>query len=209
MSLRLVFVGFALMLIGGCSVFVTTDGFTGVDAVGAGNEGGIVDASDVEIATDPSTDGGDASVAPAVPDGGVLWPVNGHHYEVRAFGTAISWIEARDDAANSGGHLVTITSEEEAAFVWSLVRGRRDAIPGGMGPWIGAYQPAPESSNEPAGGWAWVTGEPWSYVNWQPSEPNDYYQVEHWAHLSSKGGSEGWNDVELSPGIQSSVIEYE
>ena len=212
MCSRLVFVGCTLALLGGCSLLVSTDGLGDDETVDGGHQdGGGVDAPPVQVATDASaTEGGDALVDAGVPDGQVLWPNNGHRYEVRIFPNGATWTEARDAAAKSGGHLVTITSAEESAFVGSLVFGRKDAFNGSDGPWIGAYQPKPESSPEPAGGWAWVTGEPWSYVDWRTLEPNDYGNDEHWAHLSNKGGEQGWNDIDLvSAGIRSAVIEYE
>lgn len=33
-----------------------------------------------------------------------------------------------------------------------------------IGPFIGGYQA--EGSAEPAGGWHWLSGEPWEYTNW-------------------------------------------
>lgn len=209
MRSRLIFVGCTLTLLAGCSMLVATDGLTDDVTVDAGPDSGA-DAPGVQGATDASPDDPDALVDAAVPDGQTRWPVNGHRYEVRIFATAKSWTEARDEAAASGGYLVTITSAEEAAFVGSLVFGRRDAFSGSNGPWIGAHQPKPESSPEPAGGWAWVTGEPWSHVSWRPSEPNDYGKDEHWAHFSDKGGERGWNDIDLtSANIKSAVVEYD
>ena len=41
-----------------------------------------------------------------------------------------------------------------------------------VGPWVGGFQPA--GSPEPAGGWQWVTGEPFSYANWLAGRPINF-----------------------------------
>ncbi len=54
------------------------------------------------------------------------------------------------------GHLATVTSAEENAFIVDMTNSYNH--------WLGGYQPA--GSDEPAGNWQWVTGEPWIYANW-------------------------------------------
>ena len=40
--------------------------------------------------------------------------------------------------------------------------------------WLGGFQDLTSPNySEPSGGWTWVTGEPWSYTNWFPGEPNN------------------------------------
>src|SRR5215216_4699575 len=39
------------------------------------------------------------------------------------------------------------------------------------GPWLGGLQPP--GSIEPAGGWMWHTGEPFSFLGWNTGEPNN------------------------------------
>jgi hypothetical protein len=64
-------------------------------------------------------------------------------------------------------HLATITSQAENVAIINLA-------PSAVGSWIGAYQnKASPSFSEPAGGWEWVTGEPWVFSNWGAGEPND------------------------------------
>ena len=202
MCSRVVFVGCTLTLLGGCSFLVSTSGLAEDAAV----DGGGVDAP----ATDAPSGDVDGPADAGVPDGQVVWPANGHRYEVRVYPTDTSWTEARDDAEASGGHLVTITSAAEGAFVGALVYARGDAFVQASGPWIGAHQPNPTPAIEPDGGWTWVTGEPWSYDEWRPTEPNNNGADEHFAHYSITGDDEGWNDIDVSPGdIRSAVIEYE
>jgi len=86
-----------------------------------------------------------------------------HHYELITTPDPISWLDANNAAVARGGHLATISSSEENTLVGNL------GSPGLR--WIGGYQPA--SSIEPAGGWSWVTGEPFGYTHWYLSEPNN------------------------------------
>jgi hypothetical protein len=109
-----------------------------------------------------------AAAALALP---VEWTVasggNGHFYE-KVSGT-YSWTQARDLAASRSwgglaGHLATLTSQAENDWVWSALSQPSSC-------WLGGFQPS--GSVEPAGGWQWVTGEPWSYANWSSGEPDN------------------------------------
>jgi hypothetical protein len=105
--------------------------------------------------------------------GQFLWSTsvggNGHVYE-RVQQTT-DWNQARE-IANSRtlggvkGHLATITTAAEQQFLASIFP--TDEA------WIGAFQDhsAPGFA-EPSGGWRWITGEPWTYSNWNDTEPND------------------------------------
>jgi lectin-like protein/uncharacterized protein DUF922 len=112
---------------------------------------------------------------PPCSPGAIRWPGNGHCYEaVPAAG--ISWTDAQAACAARGGHLATISSAEEDAFIIALIANNPDfwfvdGFNNGLGPWIGGFQPG--GSTEPAGGWTWVTGEPWAYTNWASGEPNN------------------------------------
>ena len=84
--------------------------------------------------------------------------------------------EAKSIAARLGGHLATLTSDEENQFAFSLVRydrrfwkphTTRDTTT--FGPTFGLYQI--DGGREPDGGWRWVTGEPLGYTNWLPGSP--------------------------------------
>jgi len=67
------------------------------------------------------------------------------------------------------GHLATITSSAENAFISTQLGTTQFA-------WLGGEQPP--GSLEPDGGWQWITGEPWVYTNWDIGEPNNDYQVD-------------------------------
>lgn len=108
------------------------------------------------------------------PSGTTEWD-NGHCYQA-ILAPGLSWDDAQTACEERGGHLVTITSAEENAFVFSLVSGNEafwfvDAFNNGLGPWLGGYQP--EGSIEPDGGWRWVTDEPFVYTNWETGQPDE------------------------------------
>ena len=112
-----------------------------------------------------------AQPATAVP---VQWSIasggNGHYYDVIDSGYNIPWPTAESQAAAMSfaglpGHLATVTSQQENDFIANTFG---DLI---RGTWLGGFQPP--GSPEPAGGWQWITGEPFVYTNWEPGEPNN------------------------------------
>ena len=106
---------------------------------------------------------------------------NGHTYLYYA--TPVTWYFAKEFCEEQGGHLVTITSAEENAFVWSLCDSQLA--------WFGG------SDQDSEGSWKWVTNEPFSYSNWYSGEPNNCAgtgDYENFAHFSgAKNGQ--WNDT--------------
>ena len=129
-----------------------------------------------------------------VDDGG-----NGHWYQVAS--TPLPWTAARDYAETRGSHLVTVTSASEQGFLWSLASpvSPIDDI------WIGANQ-APGSC-EPGCGWRWVTDEPFGYVNWDSTEPNNntLYGDEDAVCVNERNA---WNDL-ASSSARRCVIEWD
>ena len=133
------------------------------------------------------------SVALAAP---VPW--GGHYYElVQLQSPGIYWADARSDSASRTyltlpGHLVTINSAEEQAFIETL-------LPATTGPercWAGGFQPdSVPPEQDPGAGWEWVTGEPWSYTNWDEGEPNEAQSGEDVVNLKLEvEAGFRWND---------------
>ncbi|HUT47058.1 MAG TPA: right-handed parallel beta-helix repeat-containing protein [Sedimentisphaerales bacterium] len=126
----------------------------------------------------------------------IQWPVsmggNGHSYEVVVVPEGITWVEANSLAEQNGGHLATITSQNENDFVFSLINDRQ-YWNGSGGPLLGGYQLP--GSVEPNGGWVWVTGEPFVYSNWGSGQPNNNGN-ENCIHFGWGGISPKWNDLE-------------
>ena len=73
-----------------------------------------------------------------------------------------NWYAAEEMSSNVGGHLVSITSEEENDFIHSITEqyGLNEA-------WIGFTDETTE------GDWEWTTGEDVVFTNWAEGEPND------------------------------------
>ena len=111
---------------------------------------------------------------------------NGHSY-YRSTGTA-TWTTARTNCSNMGGHLVTITSSGEQSFLFGL-------WPSG---WIGLTDEVTE------GTWRWVTGESYSYSNWNSGEPNNAGN-EDYVQFVSNGR---WNDLPNNYSLPY-VLEFE
>lgn len=84
---------------------------------------------------------------------------NGASYKV--YKQKMTWEQAKEYCESLGGHLVTITSQEEQDFVSALVTQKNIAA------WIGAYL-----SNSK---FVWVTGEVFEYTNWDQGEPSYSY----------------------------------
>ena len=123
-----------------------------------------------------------------VSDGG-----NAHWYSMDA--TLRTWIQAESGATNRGAHLASFTSVAEQTSAFQLTNfSQQQSI------WIGLIQAA--GAQEPAGGWAWVTGEPISFSGWTSNNPNDDSGENVGEWTPSWGG--GWNDMpagELRPAL--------
>lgn len=137
------------------------------------------------------------------------WGANGHYYEVIDV-PGIDWFDAKVAAeslvyAGVPGHLVTISSSEESLWLTAAFGAEGLHLH-----WIGAYQPT--GSTEPAGGWSWVTGEPWVYSNWwPPAEPNNVGGEENTALFDHGVTLEGksWNDlIHNAYYVSGYVVEY-
>jgi len=142
---------------------------------------------------------------------------NGHYYQVVGLAAPISWSDANTAATQAGGYLATITSANENTFVFNLTNSPAywDQSVNDHGPWLGGFQPS--GSQEPAGGWQWVTQpgagspEPFSYTNWaagQPSNDNGIEDSLNFFH-SGTGTADTWNDeANSNTFVKSYVIEY-
>ena len=107
----------------------------------------------------------------------------GHTYEL--YDVSLDWETAQAYCAAQGGYLVTITSQAEQTVVNSLLPGEKNLY------WIGLKEDS---------GWAWVSGEPFSYANWATNEPTG--GEERWAQLFGsdygKYARGAWNDLRVS-----------
>jgi len=130
----------------------------------------------------------------------VYWSGNEHYYDVVAVPGRITWEAASLAAEAVGGYLATLTSAEENDFAYAVAISNTAAWePTGFrhGPYLGGFQP-PDTTQEPDGGWEWVTGEPWSFTWWDNGEPNDAWDGEDRLHFHGLNADvpSGWNDLD-------------
>lgn len=115
---------------------------------------------------------------------------NGHCY--RAELEELSFAAARDKCSAAGGHLVTIATEAENAFV----RDMHDDVH-----WLGASD-GKGDEEAGVGPYQWVTKEPFDYSYWEDGQPNAFETdcpsedsssdcFEHCAFQTDEGD---WND---------------
>lgn len=111
-------------------------------------------------------------------------PANGHWYCAVRLGKPMLWTEVRAMAEKmtyrgKKGHLVTLTSAEEDAFVVRNFPGDAQCSF-----WVGGFKQD--------GRWQWVTGEPMGFSNWGSGEPNDTSATVNYMNMFPAGG---WNDT--------------
>ncbi len=128
----------------------------------------------------------------AVAQDAVQWRVedggNGHWYRFEP--ESLNWDQSQAIAEAQNGYLSTTTSFEEVQFALSVLEGNAA--------YIGGVQ-FPQPGDEPDGGWTWVTGEPWIFTDWPPSEPTNGGSGGE-DHLEILGTSSPcWNDVPNAP----------
>ena len=96
----------------------------------------------------------------SIPENAVEY--NGHHYCL-IDDVALKWDDAKKYCEERGGHLATITSEDEENFLKDLVskQGTKNSY------CLGGYV-------NKIGMWNWITGEKFNYTNWGAGQPDNY-----------------------------------
>lgn len=119
-------------------------------------------------------------------------PANGHVYFLTDGYMTLP--EARCLAETAGGYVVAVNDAAEQAFLDASFSGYFAA-------WIGCSDEVQE------GVFLWDSGEPFTYSNWCPGEPNNFY-LENYAELSEfcTPGTNRWNDV-WSENLSKAIIE--
>jgi hypothetical protein len=119
----------------------------------------------------------------AVVTGPIVNPGNGNSYYLLA-GT--DWSASEAEAVGLGGHLATVNDATENNWIQATFSNygsvSRDL-------WIGLNDLATE------GVFQWVSGDPYSYSNWAPSEPNNFNGLEDATLLVPTGQ---WNDFDAT-----------
>jgi hypothetical protein len=116
-----------------------------------------------------------------------------------------TWDEAKADAERKGGHLATITSEEE----WHALKRVLGQVP------YGYYLGGTDEKTE--GVWEWITNEVWNFAKWAKGEPNDYSNPKYgdsedylqtWKETGD--GNRNWNDIwgVINPHSKGYILEF-
>jgi hypothetical protein len=112
-------------------------------------------------------------------------PATGHVYQQV---NDLTWEEAEAYAVGVGGHLVTINDQAEDDWLEATFTGENL--------WIGF------TDRDVEGTWVWSSGEPVTYTDWCPGQPDDWQDVggEDYGFMNPAfcGGS-GWDDAAGGP----------
>jgi murein DD-endopeptidase MepM/ murein hydrolase activator NlpD len=118
-------------------------------------------------------------------------PANNHSYQ--RFDTPKLWSQAKESCSTQGGYLATVTSKEENDWIktqnlvgshqWGIFLGATDA--------------------ETEGTWKWITGEPFTYADWDSGQPDNWNGGENYVHLVLK-----WNDIGASNNLVPYLCEW-
>lgn len=118
---------------------------------------------------------------------------NGHYYKV--YNGQSSWEDAAAFCQSMGGHLATITSEEENTYLHDYL------VSMGLS---GAYFGFSDVNIE--GKWVWCTGEEVTFTNWDSSEPNNEGRKEHYGLFDFSHNDGKWNDGSYRSGTDANFI---
>lgn len=107
-------------------------------------------------------------------------PTNEHLYCLTP--EKLTWPEAESYAVELGGHLVAINDQQEQEWLVQAFGGDRWF-------WIGFT----DSTEE--GVWIWSNGDPVTYTNWYPGEPNNMWSCGEDYAVMNWGSPGYWNDL--------------
>ncbi|NCS30372.1 MAG: hypothetical protein GPJ18_18240 [Microcystis aeruginosa F13-15] len=102
--------------------------------------------------------------------------VTGNYYFLTP---ARDWSGAQAIAQSAGGNLVTINNQDEQNWLFQRYKSYV---------WIGL------SDHIQEGVWRWVSGEPVTYTNWLPNQPDNWDGIEDFVQLNLTGDGR-WNDL--------------
>eukprot|EP00058_Branchiostoma_floridae_P019226 XP_002604716.1 hypothetical protein BRAFLDRAFT_80311 [Branchiostoma floridae] len=110
-------------------------------------------------------------------------PLNDFCYQFHT-GSFRTWHDARAVCQANGGDLVSINTPSESAYI----TGRVSLVTNMATMWIGAHDQTTE------GGWSWVDGSPFTFLNWGGGEPNNAGNGgEDCTEIAVTNGN--WNDL--------------
>lgn len=118
------------------------------------------------------------SVSPAATELATVAPEQGPRYAVVQ--AVMTWDEARVYCESRGGHLATITSQQQMDTITALLEENNLKTV-----WLGA------NNYTSSGGYQWVSGEPFEFAPWGVGEPNNQNGQEHYLMMYYQE-DQGW-----------------
>jgi len=136
------------------------------------------------------------------PMSGTFIAPDGTAHRYRMFKGVPRWVEAKAFCQALGGHLATMTSEEENQFVYWFMR---------ENDFLTAYFGLEDEERDRT--WEWVTGEPVEYTIWDSNEPSysgrERYGMYFYKHLTGTwNDAHFYEDAEVDPGC-SFICEWD
>jgi len=154
------------------------DGDGDLDLVVSGRD------SDSNLTTRLYKNGTSGSSPPQIDGYTTIGTLDGNAYYLSE--ATMTWSDAKAAAEQEGGHLATITSQEESDLLSSYIEDRNGNA------WIGF------TDRETEGNWQWITGEEVTLTNWDKGEPNNAGDGEDraaiWAGNPATSIPGSWND---------------
>ena len=140
------------------------------------------------------------SVNASVLSGPILSSVNNHTYYLLS---SNSWTNSEAEAVSLGGHLTTLRTFTENLWVYNTFTPLIQNYQGST-LWIGF------SDAGHVGSFTWASGEPVTYTNWSPGQPDHARGNEDYAHLWTPNIGQPalqgqWNDLENNPAPQFNI----
>lgn len=132
----------------------------------------------------------------SITETGKAIPFAHHRYEVLP--DCGSWLACESAAAALGGHLATVETAAEQAFISSQLLAQfkgLDTV------WLGLS----DSSTE--GTFVWVTGKPLTYTNWAAGQPDNHGGIQDCVGMLPAKGRQ-WDDLSCDTSYPA-LVEYE
>ena len=122
-----------------------------------------------------------------------------------SFNTAeLTWQQHQDAAVSIGRNLAVILNSSQQ-------QDARNSVPSNVrgDVYIGGYRYTNANTNTgTASEWRWITGDQWSYTNWNPGEPNggaSEPRLEMWLRESGDAWNGKWNDSQGGNAIRRAI----
>ena len=126
---------------------------------------------------------------------------DGTTHRYRIFKGVPRWVEAEAFCRALGGHLATMTSEEENTFVYQFMRSSG---------YTTAYFGLVDHERDNV--WKWITGEPVDYCPWDSDEPSrgrsEYYGMYFYKHKGTWNNAHFYEKAKSDPGC-SFICEWD